>query len=319
MKRVTKISAVFFIVFLVTVFFSCNYGFFWGLFGEENVDERSASMRSLQDDTPNFQAQSISLPKITGKSYSALVITDLHYGADWGNNKEDDFLEWFEDRIISCRDSSPEKIPRFIVNLGDTADGGHRSEFKDYVAFENRVKALAAEKLGDSDYKIYSILGNHDLYNNGVTEYDSLCYPYISSYYFSIDSDPYDSFKGFSFYFLDTANGTLGEYQLKDFKDKISDDSRPKIVLSHYPIYAGAGEADALLMRLQNTMERNTLLTYFSKYNVKQVYEGHIHKRTWFDFKKFREDVIQSFRYGEAAVFTVNESAGTVSTEIIKF
>ena len=197
----------------------------------------------------------------------------------------------------------------------DTADGGHKSEFKDYVDFENRIKKLAKDKLGDSDYKIYSILGNHDLYNNGAAEYDDLCYPYISSYYFSIDV----SGKPFNFYFLDTANGTLGESQLSDFKEKISADSRPKVVFTHYPVYAGAGESDALLMRLQNTMERNTLLTYFSKYNIKQVYEGHIHKRTWFDFKKFREDVINSFRYGEAAVFTVNEATGTVSTEIIEF
>ena len=236
------------------------------------------------------------------------MITDLHYGAGWGEDNERDFLNWLEQRFES---GDAEKIPRFIVNLGDTADGGHRSEFKDYVAFENRVKALAAEKLGDSDYKIYSILGNHDLYNNGVEPYEDLCYPYISSYYFNI------SLSGFGFYFLDTANGTMGTSQLEDFKNKISSDSRPKIIFTHYPIYAGAGKY--LLMRLQNTLERNMLLSYFAKYNVKQVYEGHIHARTWFDFTKFREDVIQSFRYGAAAVFTVNESKGTVSTEIIEF
>lgn len=288
---------------------SCNYGFFWGLFGEENVDDRSSSLRSLQTSVPNFSVQS---PALSTGVYSALIITDMHYGATWGNDNEQDFLDWLSARFES---GDAEKIPRFIVNLGDTADGGHRSEFKDYVDFENRIKSLAKDKLGDSDYKIYSILGNHDLYNNGVEGYEDLCYPYISSYYFSISV----SGSGFTFYFLDTANGTLGESQLNDFKDKISSDSRPKIVFTHYPIYAGAGESDALLMRLQNTMERNTLLTYFSKYNIKQVFEGHIHKRTSFDFKKFREDVINSFRYGEAALFTVNEQAGTVSTEIITF
>ena len=288
---------------------SCNYGFFWGLFGEENVDERSSSLSSLQSASPNFSAQTEI--DSSGSVYSGLVITDLHYGASWGDNNEQDFLDWFENRIETCKESNPEKIPRFIVNLGDTADGGHKSEFSDYLNFENRIKSLAKKKLGDADYKIYSILGNHDLYNNGVEHYDDFCYPYISSYYFAIG--------GFGYYFLDTANGTLGENQLEDFKDRISADPRPKIVFTHYPIYAGAGNEKYILMRLQNTMERNTLLTYFSKYNVKQVYEGHIHARTWFDFKKFREDVIDSFRYGQAAVFTVNEEAGTVSTEIIEF
>lgn len=289
---------------------SCNYGFFWGLFGEENVDDRSSSLSSLESQKPDFSTQT---PEVSGNVYSGLVITDLHYGAGWGEDNEQDFLNWLEQRFES---GDAEKIPRFIVNLGDTADGGHRSEFKDYVEFENKIKALAvkcAVVQKADDYKIYSILGNHDLYNNGVESYEDLCYPYISSYYFNISL----SGSGFGFYFLDTANGTMGTSQLEDFKNKISSDSRPKIIFTHYPIYAGAGKY--LLMRLQNTLERNMLLSYFAKYNVKQVYEGHIHARTWFDFTKFREDVIQSFRYGAAAVFTVNESNGTVSTEIIEF
>ena len=292
-----------FAISLPLIFVSCNYGFFWGLFGEENVDERSSSISSLESYAPSFSSQSSA---VSGTKFSALVITDLHYGASWGDDNEQDFLDWFENRLTT---GTSENIPRFIVNLGDTADGGHDSEFKDYVAFENKIKQVAKEKLGDSDYKIYSILGNHDLYNNGVEGFEEMCFPFISSYYFHAG--------GFGFYFLDTANGTMGTSQLEDFKDRISADPSPKVVFTHYPIYAGAGKY--LLMRLQNSMERNTLLSYFSKYNVKQVYEGHIHARTWFDFTKFREDVIQSFRYGQAALFTVDSSAGTVSTEIIDF
>ena len=289
-------------VLIPLIFVSCNYGFFWGLVGEENVDDRSSSMTSLEVYKP-------SLSNISGDEFCVLVMTDLHFGASWGEDNEDDFLDWFEKRISAYKNSSPEKIPQFIVNLGDTADGGHDSEFKDYVVLENKIKQIAKEKLGDSDYKIYSILGNHDLYNNGVDGFEEMCFPFVSSYYFHVG--------GFGFYFLDTANGTLGEAQLKDFKEKISADSSPKIVFSHYPIYAGAGKY--ILMRIHNNLERNLLLTYFAKYNVKRIYDGHAHKRIWFDFSKFQEEVIDSFRHGQAAVFTVNSSTGSVTTEIVEF
>ena len=79
-----------------------------------------------------------------------------------------------------------------------------------------------------------------------------------------------------------------------------------------------------MFMIIQNTLERNTLLTYFAKNNVKQVYEGHAHSDYGFDFEKFREDVIGSLRFThrtekQCAIVTVNEQTQTVHTEIIKF
>lgn len=307
MKNMSKIRAVIFRalpLLCLAGLSSCNYGFFWGLFGEDNVDVRSSSMTSLNSSAPEI-----------GKSlseYSILVITDLHYGAHFGSDKERAFLDWLRKRFES---GDEKKIPRFIVNLGDTADGGHRSEFSDYAAFAGRIKKLAEDCGIDGNYKVYSVLGNHDLYNNGVEHYEDLCYPYISSYYFDIDVDA----GGFGFYFLDTANGTLGLNQLEDLKSRLMLDPRPKIVFTHYPIYAGANDPKTVLMRLQNSMERNMILSYLTKYNARHVYEGHIHARMRFDFKIFREDVIQSFRYGEAALLTVNAATGQVSTEIVFF
>ncbi len=311
-----KSPKIFRIIFfsLISIFafslFSCNYGFFWGLFGEENVDERSSSISDLNSKKPDLSVQNPQVSSI----YSVLVITDLHFGANFGHDKTDDFLTWFENRLEICKLSNPEKIPRFVINLGDTADGGHASEYRDYLLFENKIKALA-KKCGivseSSDYKVYSILGNHDLYNNGISDFRDFCFPYISSYYFSLG--------GFSYYFLDSANGTLGTSQLEDFKEKASIDPRPKIILTHYPIHAGAGKPGAILMRFQNTQERNTLLSYFAKYNVRQIFDGHIHDRIGFDFGKFSEDVVQSLRWGEALIFTVNENTGTVTTETVRF
>lgn len=277
-------------------------------------------MTNLNSFKPDFSKQNLKAPKESGNVYSFVIITDVHFGSKRTeeSNVDADFLNWISQRFDSFKDSNPEKVPRFILNLGDTADGGHDSEFKDYLEFENKIKAIAKEKIGDSDYKIYSILGNHDLYNNGVTGYAKYCFPYISSYFFNLDSDSSDSIPGFSFYFLDTANGTLGKNQLDDFKDKTSSDPCPKIILSHYPVYAGAEDPVAILMRIQNSMERNTLLTYFSRYNVKHVYDGHIHKSFWFDFKKFREDSLDAFKDGVCVVVTVNEKTQQTTIERVR-
>ena len=308
-----------------------NYGFFWGRFDEQDVDERSSSVKNFNSKAPDMASQT----PPSSSSYSVIVVTDLHYGSSSEKLDENGFLEWLDGwyKKYSGQGENPEdkneaKLPRFMINLGDTADGGHDSEYLEYLEFEKKIKALAGKYLyGESDstadsdrkFKVYGILGNHDLYNNGSEGFFKYIYPNYSSYYFTIDAD--GDGKAFSYYFLDTANGTTGTSQLDDFKDKISADSSPKIVFTHYPVYAGGTN---MFMIIQNTLERNILLTYFAENNVKQVYEGHAHANYGFDFKKFREDVIGSLRFSgrddkSCAVFTVNEETQQVETETIRF
>lgn len=326
MKSLFRLVKVFCLTSLcVFCILSCsNYGFFWGLFGEDDVDDRSSSMKNLQSEIPDFASQT----KAPSSSYSVLILTDMHFGATKEDIDEKAFLNWLEKRF---QDTDYSKLPRFAINLGDTADGGHDSEYRQYLDFEKKIKALAGKYLyGENDetadsnrkFKVYGILGNHDLYNNGVTGFMKYMYPYNSSYFFHIDQNGDKS--GFSYYFLDTANGTTGKDQLDDFKSKIEADPRPKIVLTHYPVWAGGADGAFAFMILQNTMERNILLTYFAENNVRQVYEGHAHANYGYDFTKFREDVIGSLRFSsrakkQCAVCTVNEATKQVSTEIIEF
>ena len=321
---------------LLILFVSCSaYGFFWGQFGDEDVDERSPRLADFG--TVDLSAQKQQVPSI----YSFLVFTDSHFGSQREEFNESIFLTWFEEwyKKYSAGESKDfAKLPRFAINLGDTADGGKEEQFMEYLSFEEKLKAVANKYLygteqnqksvegaatsdSNASFKVYSVLGNHDLYHNGAKYFKKLVYPYTSSYFFRIDTDSKDSAPGFSYYFLDTANGTAGTKQLNDFKKKIEADPRPKIVLTHYPIYAGGSD---MFMIIQNTLERNTLLTYFAKNNVKQVYEGHAHSDYGFDFEKFREYVIGSLRFThrtkkQCAIVTVNEQSQTMHTEIVKF
>ena len=307
-----------------TLFLSCSeYGFFWGQFGAKDVDERSPRLSEVEP--PDLQAQSGS----PSARYSILIISDTHYGAEREDLDEDVFLAWLRSWY---EESDGTKCPRFAVNLGDTADGGKKEQFASYLEFERKIKAVAGEYLyGETEetpdderrFRIYSVLGNHDLYHDGQGHFMRMIYPHTSSYFFSLDTDPDGGHSGFSFYFLDTANGTAGTSQLDDFKSKIKADPRPKIVFTHYPVYAGGSN---MLDLIQDTMERNTLLTSFARNKVGQVYEGHAHKNYGFEFKGFfREDVIGSLRFSgldakQCAIVTIDEAeASVVSTEIIKY
>ncbi|WP_407426384.1 metallophosphoesterase family protein [Treponema sp.] len=304
-----------------------TYGLFQLEFNNSNVDERSSSLS-------NFGRLDLSsqVPELSS-IYSFLVFSDSHFGSERQELDESKILDWLNSWFQKYADGETKdltKLPRFAVNLGDTADSGKEEQFKQYLFFENKIKKVAGKYLysetdetsdAQRQFQVWSILGNHDLYNDGAKYFEKLIFPYMSAYYFNFDADSSDSYSGFSFYFLDSANGSMGANQIEDFKKKLDSDSRPKIVFTHYPVYAGGSDK---FMIIQDTMERNLLLTYFKNGSVKQVYEGHAHKNYGFDFNVFKEDVIGSIRFSgrdekQCAVVTVNEKAGTVSTEIIRF
>lgn len=295
------------LLIIVISFFisSCNFGIPAFLWNSDDAEQRSTKITSLteQSDTPYADA-------VSGEqSYSFVVITDVHFGAD-ETRHDQEFLSWFAQQLHNTDVSFR---PRFVVCLGDTADGGKNSELDDY----NNTLVANIVSLGNSawspnsvgqPFKVYTILGNHDLYNDGGDAWAEKIYPHTSYYRFSAG--------GFSWYFLDTANGTLGSKQLSDFEDKAKNDSLPKIVFSHYPVYAGGN----LLLTLQNTMERNRLITAFANDNVKYVFEGHTHYDRTFSFGCFEERITASYLYDrECCLVTVNRSTGAVSSQIINF
>lgn len=295
--------------FLISLAFSscANYGFYQLLFGEEDVDERFSGFSDLSGETV--------LPSDLGLGgkYSFIVVTDVHIGAsDVHSSKMNDFL----DEISSLFESSDKtKIPRFIVNLGDTADGGHLSECNDYNSYLEKIRKLAVQKnvvSAAEDFKIYTILGNHDLYNNGWTDWKKTIYPYKSSYYFSLSSGS----SPFSFYFVDTGNGAFGTDQLDDFEDLLKSDSNPKMIFSHYPFYSD----NVPFMALEDTTERNYLLSLFAKNNVKALFGGHVHAVFVHGFGSFSQiNTSALFKNGAFRLVTVDENSASVSTKLIEF
>lgn len=298
-------------LFLISLAFSscANYGFYQLLFGEEDVDERFSGFSDLSGET--VLSSDLGL---NGK-YSFIVVTDVHIGAsDVHSSKMNDFL----DEISSLFESSDKtKVPRFIVNLGDTADGGHLSECNDYNSYLEKIKKLALKKnvvSSAEDFKVYTILGNHDLYNNGWTDWKKTIYPYKSTYYFSLSSGLGSS--PFSFYFVDTGNGAFGTDQLDSLEKLLKSDANPKMIFSHYPFYSD----NVPFMALEDTTERNYLLSLFAKNNVKALFGGHVHAVFEHGFGSFSQvNTSALFKNGAFRLVTVDENSARVSTKLIEF
>jgi len=288
---------VFTILFLSFFLSSCDLGFYQILFNEEKVDSRVENIEILT---------STQLPQSFSSSdsiYSFVLFTDIHVGSDGFDEYKQKFLNWFSNQL-SVTDES--KIPRFAICLGDNMNTG--VEYNKYNEYMAQIKKIAKDKGIDSDFKIYTTIGNHDLYHNGWENYKEHIFPYKSAYYFSDGA--------FSFYVLDSANGTLGEPQRESLKNFFKIDKKPKMIFTHVPIYAGGG----IVFTFQDTLERNELLSLFQKNNVKQVFAGHAHRTYGYDYGSWREDVTASFKMsGVCRLVTINKSTNSFSSKLIEF
>jgi 3',5'-cyclic AMP phosphodiesterase CpdA len=262
---------------------SCN--FLFGGYGWDEFFSRDNPV-STRADTLTDIADS---PAGTNTDYTVIVITDVHFGGD-GTRPDDSFFEWV---------SSLSSRPKFCICLGDIAEHGYKSEYTDYVAF-------TAKLYNTYGIRTYTVTGNHDLYNSGWKYWHTMVYPYTSFYRLKTVH--------FSWYFLDSGSGSLGTTQYNTLKNAMNADSNPKIVLLHYPIYADG----TLYLCLQNTYERDELITLFAKKNVKLVLDGHTHQYHTCDFGSFYEFNVPGFlAKGQWALLTVNETTGTVHAELI--
>lgn len=254
MSKFTK--KLIFIFLLAQTLVSCKYDFaFWPR--KYSIEERSPSFTDLGTNSSN--------------KFAVLVMGDTHFGRNgwvYSRRYEEDFYNRFTEIVTDYYNKGYSFD--FSLNVGDCSDSGAVSEFVQYNTFEDKISEIITSICGGSKRKVYNILGNHDLFNNGWSNWKDYCYPNTSTYYFKTQG----SGCSLSWYFLDSGSGTLGKQQLNNFKNLIKDDSNQKIILSHYPIAA----KNCDLYTLQDTVEVAQLLQIYGQNNVKLGMEGHFHK-----------------------------------------
>lgn len=286
MKELVKGRKLYFVFFLCAILlFSCGYGLDEVLSRRNPLYARTSEMHDL-----GKLDGELKLP--TGKPYKVLVISDAHFGAETlpqnGPRKDEEFFAWFNQL-------KGEELPAFAVFLGDDAEHGKKEEFEAFRAFCRRIE--------ERGLKCFFAVGNHDLFNQGFEQYREIVYPHTL---FRFESG------GFSYYFIDTASGFLGRRQMEILRKAFAKDKNPKIVASHFPIWSEGH----FYFSLQDSSERNLLISYMGKDNVKACLTGHTHREAVSDFGPFTEYSYPGFfaRSGWGVV-TVDPASKTVRNE----
>lgn len=291
MKKITAVLTAFACAFC----FSCSLGVDEFFYRDDQVHKRSKDVADVSD---YVKAQDL---PADGR-FSVAVITDVHVGTD-SFSKESEYLQkyilWLKTRM--AENEALGYPVQFVACLGDLTYNGSETDYKNYSLFAKEIER-------QTGLKVYSTVGNHDIYNSGFQYYLENIYPHKSSYKFETKC----AIQNVSWYFLDSANGTFGKPQLESIKKEMEKDPNVKIVCTHYPIYAGG----YCYYTLQNVDERDYLLSVFSKNNVRLYMAGHSHIiRNSHDFSSgFTEKVFEScVRNHNTAVLRYDISTGQLS------
>lgn len=269
---------------------SCSYGPYMFNVSETKVDERATNIAEIDS------------PKTEDMRYSFLIIADPHTGPRVSGSVAGHFLAAYNKWM---NEADERDKPRFVVNLGDVLDSGRQSQADEYQAFMQQLGTVADDF--NESLPHYSVIGNHDLYaSDGWDVWKRNFYPHTSYYRFVIG--------GFSYYFLDTGNGTLGKPQLEDLEKRLAEDKNAKIVLMHYPVVSDSSFC------LQNTVERNRLLRDFADGNVKMIFSGHYHRGDTHHYGNMTEVTVKSFGFnGTALLVTVDNATQSITWREINF
>lgn len=267
----------------VLLFASCDYGA-EDLFGRD--DEVTSRASCIYEESP---------PALSSDNYTAAVITDVHFGRKSRSGGSHDksinrFTSWLEGLETAQR-------PAFIVCLGDVAEHGKESEIKEYSQW---IKKLESIQNKDGYIKVYNAIGNHDLYNGGYDAWKKYVAPH-TLYHFCAGK--------LSWYFIDSASGAVGRKQYNEIESALEKDDKKKIIAAHFPLYADG----KFYFCMQNTTERNMLLSLFAKNKVVCALTGHTHEKHTDNFGKFIEYNIPSLLDKEKwAVLTVKGEGAVI-------
>ncbi len=174
--------------------------------------------------------------------FSFSTVGDLHLGA----------TTWLEKMLaLSAADGDA-----FAIMLGDLADQGTAEQVNAYHA------AILASPLAG---KVFSILGNHDIFADGWEFFKAKVGP--SHYAFTVGNS--------RFVALDTADATLGSEQTEWLNQQLG--GRPEtniFLLSHYsPIVAGVRS----YLRFSDAQEAQALMKLATTRNVSAWLAAHYH------------------------------------------
>ena len=206
--------------------------------------------------------------------YTFYVATDPHIDQTHKN------LGIFNDALRNDTEAS------FGVILGDCID------VKDNLPKYLEALSYSPEKHA-CDHPVFHVLGNHDLFFNGWTDFRELVGP--SVYWFEVE---FDTGKDL-FISLDTATGSLGRKQTDWFKSFLAanrKEYRHCVILTHTNFfYTDNSQVSSGNMPLE---EIYALMDFLGRHDVSLVLQGHDHHRENLIFDNVRYTVLGAIHDG---------------------
>lgn len=272
------------------LFFACGGGGgstpYSGLFYSDNQpDER------IDANLAHYAAPSLN------STYTFLLFSDLHLGYE-----SETLLPYTQISASISQEASAGHSVSFVATLGDQTEAGKLNQYQLYQTFITFIKSQT------NNAPVYGVIGNHDLWNGGKTRWPVYVTPGTSFYNFS------DNSINRSFYFLDSASGTLGTKQLNNFEQALSSDSKRKFVFIHYPIIFTDGNT---YFMLADPAEKLKLLYLTDEYTIDMFFTGHNHEPSFDTNGTFAQYVAGSLRPDKDDIrywtfVTVDEAAQTL-------
>jgi hypothetical protein len=313
---VKKLLSTFYLLLFALLLSACDYGTLDDFLSRNNdVTARSGSLVE------------VSPPAVSAGGFRVLVLTDTHFltrPSQGGHTKAqpiNEFFTWLARQKTATRNGDGLPIA-FCLHLGDCAETGSEWEYRQFAAFAyaggdgshpadtgtvfvepGGPWPTLPDGLGIEGYgvPVYCVVGNHDLYNDGWNNYVKYCKPYSSFWRFEAG--------GYAWYGLDTGSGAVGEPQMNALESRMESDPFPKIVCTHYPLYAGP-----VYFSLSDVYERAELLSTYADSNVKVLLDGHYHPGGEHNYGLFPEHCLKSFRDGRAW-YTLTLAGGSITLQ----
>lgn len=142
----------------------------------------------------------------------------------------------------------------FAIVAGDITNTGIEAELQGFNA-----------QVAETGQTVLPAIGNHDIFFGGWARYKTI----IGRSIYSVNAG------NAHLVFLDTANGTFGEDQLKWLKADLEANTRPiKVIVMHFPIFAGE---ISTIFKISSDEEANIFKNIMRDYSVQLVISGHYH------------------------------------------
>jgi predicted phosphodiesterase len=223
---------------LLLAFVGCRADFF-GLFASSDFNNRFNDRDTFRFLRPSELKPQFSAP------YSFIVLSDTHIEGGNAHGLE------------GIKGAAQAAGAKFVVITGDITQQGRREDLEKFKEIAESLRSLSIP--------LYPVIGNHDIYSGGWSQWRDL----IGSATYCVESP--DT----TLIMLDSANANFGRDQLDWLEDRLKGARKNTFIFTHANLFT---ESMNDIEMVTDTRERARMLSML-KGRCDAVFAGHVHRR----------------------------------------